>query len=277
MNEPRYAFDVAIDRLRESLAIVPRPATAFNLALALRGAGRLRDAITQLDALLEGEHGALRPEQRGEAETLRREAAADLATLRIHAHGAPAIELRVDGERIERSVEGVVETRVDPGEHVVTASAPDHATVERRVRVMRGAAAEIELVLGPLVDTRPGTLIVESTDPSLIVEIVGVARATGTLERALPAGRYDVRVISGRGRRDSQLEVPAGRTVRLSLEPPVASVPIAEEPWLWITVSAVVLVGGGIAVGAGVAASEARQPPITDPIFGVVETLAWSP
>lgn len=269
------AYDVAIERFQASLALAPRPATAFNLALALRGAGRIREAIATLDALLAGEHGPLRDQQRGEADQLRTEATTDLATVRVRVSGPADLELRVDGERVAAEPGAWVEHRLDPGEHVVTASAPDHATVERPIALARRAWSELDLALEPASDTRPGVLVLQSTDPSHVVEIVGLDRATAMLRRELPAGEYTVRITSGDGHRDSRIEVPAGRTVRLTLEPPVVARSVAEEPWLWITVGAVVLVGGGVAIGAGVYASEQRQAPLADPIFGTVETLTW--
>ena len=239
------AYDVAIERFEASLALAPRPATAFNLALALRGAGRIREAT------------------------------ATLAALRVRVAGPPTLELRIDGERVEAQPGAWVEERLDPGEHVVTASAPDHATIEHPIALARRAWSELDLTLEPASDTRPGVLVLESTDPSHLVEIVGVERATARLQRELPAGEYTVRITSGDGHRDSRIEVPAGRTVRLTLDPPVNARSIAEEPWLWISVGAVLLVGGGVAIGAGVYASEQRQAPLADPIFGTVETLTW--
>ena len=269
------AYDVAIERFEASLALAPRPATAFNLALALRGAGRIREATATLDALLAGAHGTLRDAQRGEAEQLRTEAATDLATLRVRVAGPPTLELRIDGERVEAQPGAWVEERLDPGEHVVTASAPDHATIEHPIALARRAWSELDLTLEPASDTRPGVLVLQSTDPSHLVEIVGIERATARLQRELPAGEYTVRITSGDGHRDSRIEVPAGRTVRLTLDPPVNARSIVEEPWLWISVGAVLLVGGGVAIGAGVYASEQRQAPLADPIFGTVETLTW--
>lgn len=269
------SYDLAIERLTESLALAPRPATAFNLGLALRGAGRIREAIARLDALLAA-RAELRPEQRREAEQLRSDAIADLATLRVRVTGARELELRIDGSRVDGVAPGTwTEQRVDPGDHVITASARDHGTLERSITVPRGGSSELEIELVPVADTRPGILVLESTDPSLMVEIDGIASAMGSLRRELPPGEYVVRVISESARRDSRIEVPAGRMVRLSLEPPVGSRSIVEEPWLWLTLGAIVLVGGGIGVGVGVAVDSQRAPPITDPVFPVIETLTW--
>lgn len=269
------SYDLAIEQLDESLALTPRPATAFNLALALRGAGRTSDAIAVLEALLAGAHGTLRAPQRRAAEELRTEASADLATVRVRVGGASELELRIDGVRIDAEAGAWNEQRVDPGAHVITASAPDHATIERSITLPRAGSSELDLTLMAALDTRPGTLVLESSDPALIVEIEGVASATGTLRRELPPGEYVVRVIAGDARRDSRIEVPPGRTVRLALEPPTSSRSIAEEPWLWLTLGAVVLVGGGLAIGAGVALDSQRASPLTDPVFPVIETLSW--
>src|SRR5512147_3037867 len=52
-------FSEAKDRFERSLALVPRASPAFNLAVALRGMGRPKEASDVLTRLLGGEYGDL--------------------------------------------------------------------------------------------------------------------------------------------------------------------------------------------------------------------------
>jgi hypothetical protein len=263
-------FDVAVERFRESIALEPRASTAFNLALALRGAGRVRDALDVIEGLRGGRYGALAGAQRRDVETRRREIEGDLATLRIRLDGPRDAELRIDGTLVERDPASVtLAHRVDPGAHVITASATDHQTAEREVTAPRGGEVEVAIALAPVRDTRPGVLLLEGADPSLDVAIVGIASGRGTVRAELPPGEYAVRATSGNGSRESRIEVPPGRTVRLVLDAPSGR-SVLEEPWLWITAGAVLLVGAGVTIGA-VVASEPQ--PVSDPVFGVIVAL----
>ncbi|AKF03759.1 tetratricopeptide repeat protein [Sandaracinus amylolyticus] len=263
-------FELAIEHLSASLAIAARPATAFDLAIALRGAGHPTHAVEILDGLLAGSYGALRSAQRDEVVRLRAATAADVAHVRIRVAPQGEIELRIDGLRVDDIAPGAwIERALDPGRHAITASAPARVPAERVVVLERGGHAEIELELAP--ELRPGTLAVEGTAPELQVEIVGIARGRGRVAAEIPPGAYVVRATGAGGASETRIEVPSGRTVRLRVSG--RDVSIAEEPWFWVA-----LVGGVVALGGAAAATAvALDPPLTDaiadPVFGVTVAL----
>ena len=262
-------FATARDLLVRSLAIVSNVGSAFNLAIALRGTGEVRSAIQTFEALLAGEHGELSGDQRREIESLLAGARRDLGRLTVEVHGADAIELRIDGALIATAADGeTVRTDVDPGEHVVTASAPRRTSYEERVVIERGGEGAIRAELG---STLPGTLVVESPTPDAIVEILGVVRGAGAVRRDLPPGEYRIVVADSAGRRETAARVESGGLTRIVLSGASAGTPIGESPWLWSGIALAVAAGiVGVVVPLTVTVEEA---PVQDTVYGVVVTL----
>jgi len=260
-------FAEARDLLRQSLALFPMAATAFNLAVALRGTGETLEATALFERLLGGEHGALTADRRAEIAELLRATRSEIATLRVEVEGARRVDVRVDGELVGTIDDGGrLRRRVDAGRHVVLASAEGMVTIEERVSVERGRVARVALRMQPRPDAI-GTLSLAAADGESDVEIVGVARAAGRLERRLVAGEYTVRVSNAHGRREQRVIVHAGRAIRWTLEPPEAAL----GPWPWVAIGAAVVVGATAVTVLVATGSDAE--PVVDPVFGLVETL----
>jgi hypothetical protein len=158
---------------------------------------------------------------------------------------------------------------VDPGEHVVTATAPRRQIEERRVELERGSSRQLRLALEMSADARLGTLVVEALDPDDVLEIVGVARGTGSLSRDLEPGSYEVVVSGPAGRRESTVDLDAGTTLRVRLE--ADSGGVLTSPWLWTGVGLVVV---GLVVGGLLLFVESEEAPVSDPVYGVITTLS---
>jgi hypothetical protein len=258
-------FADAVKALRASLAIAPRTATAFNLGVALRGTGDAVGAAAVFETLESGTFGELDAKEREQVKGLRDEVAREIATLVIDTSGAEAIDVRVDGEEvgIVRG-SGRVSARVNPGSRRVVVSARDRLTEERTVEVPRGATISIRVELRPERDERPGHVVLECSDRSAMVLIDGFGEGRGRLERDLPPGEYAVRVRTSAGERRVRLNVPAGRAVKLGLDPP--SVSVVQRPWFWVVVG--VVVAGGV-TAAVVATRPRTANPVSDPYWGV--------
>ncbi|MBL8603595.1 MAG: tetratricopeptide repeat protein [Myxococcales bacterium] len=107
----------ALAAFQQSLGLVPRASTRFNLARALLRLGRLREAIEVFDVYRAEASGPGEVERLGEAARLRAEAVQSLATLQLS--GLP--------DESEVSIDGAVESgrgerralRIDPGLHRV--------------------------------------------------------------------------------------------------------------------------------------------------------------
>jgi hypothetical protein len=144
MDEGR--FPDACDRLEQALELAPLPAVANNLAIARRATGDAVGAQAVLSELLAGSYGVLSDERRREVAALRREVAAEIATLRIRVTGAEQATVRFDGVEVGIVRRDVVRrVPANGGAHVVTATAEDGRRQERRLEVEPGETAEVAL------------------------------------------------------------------------------------------------------------------------------------
>lgn len=262
---------VAFER---SFSLAPRLPTAFNWALALRGLGHALDAEALYQRLLDGELGELRATDRSAVEGLMREVRASIGTLELTLEGPDPLEVRLDGVVIAEAP-GESSHRVDPGEHLLIASAQDHETIERRFRAS-GDTSTIALALVPARDARPGSLVLESSDDHAQFRVLApdeqtlVGEGGSPWSGSLTPGRYVIVTSGEHGEQRTEIDVPAGRTVALSLDPPGR--PLVEEPWLWIGVGLGVAAIVGVAVG--ISYSERAVPPFENQAFPTIYALS---
>lgn len=142
--------DRAAELLRASLARMPRPATAFNLALALRDARRPLEGLEVVAALLANEHGALDASRRAQAERLRDDLASDVAHLEVRLGGVDRAALVIDGEpRGDLARDVPARTYLAPGAHTLEARVPDGQHVEETVDLVAGERTRVLLHVGP--------------------------------------------------------------------------------------------------------------------------------
>jgi hypothetical protein len=263
-------FAEARDLLNQSLVLEERPATAFNLGVAYRGTGESLRAIDVLRDLLSERYGKLEAAQRREVSALIREVEREVANVEITARGADKIQIRIDGRHVGDLAGG--ETRVfraDGGERLISASAVDHVAGEKRVRLPRGKRAKVSFNLIPTREARVGRIVLIAPDSQDLLEIRGFPPAKGRLERDVPPGRYQVRLLSDRGSRETTLTVRARSVVRHEFDS-AKSGTIWQSPVFWASTAgavAAVTVGVILLVGPG------HEDPIEDPEFGVVEAL----
>jgi hypothetical protein len=144
LGEARAAY-------RRSLEVFPTAAAAFNLAVATSEAGEAAAADAICAALVRGEHGPLDVDLDQRVRSLRSMLAPRLATLLIHARGSRAIRLTVDGRSVGTPAAGEPAlVRVDPGAHVVRASAPSRIPAERSLSAAAGSRHSVSLDLLPV-------------------------------------------------------------------------------------------------------------------------------
>jgi hypothetical protein len=137
---------VAAELFEASLARSARPATAFNLGLALRDAGRHRDAWSVAERLLDDAYGALDVARRPEVERLRDEVLAGLAALEVLLEGASRARLTIDGTFESDLVEGAPHaTALEPGPHDLVAAVTDGPALQQRIDLTAGERARVLL------------------------------------------------------------------------------------------------------------------------------------
>ncbi len=145
------------DALREferAYELARVPSALFNVATTLRALGR---HVASRDVLLRllRDH-PLDDDTHAEAERLLREESNRVARLRVS--GLPPLErleLRLDGRLTPTGTERPLVLSVDPGTHVLEASAPAHASARWEGVLADGATEDVALSPSPLAVTTP--------------------------------------------------------------------------------------------------------------------------
>ncbi len=182
----------AIELLEQSLALRSRPATAYNLVLALELAKRPLQAESVCAELLAGRHGELdgakREEVSARCATLDAQVPRLVVEPRLLGAMPGPVRVEVDG-RLVATLEGAepTEVRVEPGEHVVRLSAPgamgESATVELEVQDRRRVTLTLRGVDSGSADRRPLRLGL-----GIAGGLVGAAILSGVLGALLRPG-----------------------------------------------------------------------------------------
>lgn len=263
-------FAEATELFQRSLKLVPKPSAAFNLAVALRGMGKPKESAEVFGELLAGKYGTLPADRRSEIQSLIREVGAEIATLSISASGAARIDVHVDGSRVASiAPQQSISIRVNPGERVVTLSAAKRDPVERRVTLAAGKSARVSATLTLSRAGRRARLVVIAKRGSDDVEIEGVGRSRGRIERRLDPGEYVIRVHSPEGTRESEVRLLPATDHRVELDTPQKG-GLFSSPWFWVGAGAVVT---GATVGGYFLFRDRERDPVTDPNQGIVQTL----
>jgi hypothetical protein len=143
-DQDRWAEALVL--FRRSLELVPRPSTQFNVGFALFRLGQFREAIAVLDAYLAATEGDESP-LRAEATTRRAQAVASLAALTVEV-SPPDAQLRIDGA-VDPSTGASRTLALDPGRHLLLATAPDHHDGQLEVSLLAAEQRAVTLHLEP--------------------------------------------------------------------------------------------------------------------------------
>lgn len=190
--EDRWAD--ALEHFRRSHARVPRPSTLFNIGVALGRLGRFVEAIEVFDQVLAEPSLAEGP--RADALRLRAEAVASLAELTLSL-SPPTARLSVDGVSVDGgSVDGTRVLPLDPGRHVLRATAENHDEGVLEVSVLAGEHAERSLNLAlraPITEVTPSRTVFDEPAFFIVggVLIVGIGVGIGVgVAVSTPAPQY---------------------------------------------------------------------------------------
>ncbi|MFS8065133.1 MAG: hypothetical protein ACMG6S_02055 [Byssovorax sp.] len=148
-------YDEACPPIEQSYRLDPMLGTLFTLAECEAKRGHIATAVTRYEAYLK-EHGKLprdkKSKQGDRGQTARRQIdllRPQLPQLTLVLPPAAPDDTRVscDGAPVERSALGTP-VPLDPGAHVITTSAPQHASSEVRLKLARGQQLRLVLTLG---------------------------------------------------------------------------------------------------------------------------------
>ena len=239
-------YGSAAEAFARSYELRPVPVVLFNLAQALRFAGRPGAALRAFRSYLEAESDPGAARQRS-VEAAIAELEAEVGYIRV------AVAPEVDGLRLTidgRPLEGVHPGdpfAVGPGPHAVTVTAPGYQPASGRIEVQSGATSLVSLRLS----AEAATLSIESV-PGAEVRVDGADAGTVPLDLELEAmveHRLEIRA-SGHDALSQEITLQPGEHRRLNL-PLDQRTPLYREWWLWTAVGAFALtvLTIGLAVG----------------------------
>lgn len=253
----------AIEMLERSLELVERVSTAYNLAVCRQASGQPLEAGRLYEAILEGRYGTADEETRRQSTEFLAAVRSEVATLRIHTLETPTARVTVDGREVTMNG-GSGEVQLDPGEHIVRATATGHVDVDQQVLLARGAQQIVRLTLAPAT----GTLIIDTDDADAVIRVEGQPEAIGRFVATLPVRDYRVRAAFDEGDVELLVTVAEGRRVRRVLQAPAGGRSVWRSPWFWT-------VAGVLVAGAAVGLSLARRER-SSPVFGNPHALVQS-
>jgi len=146
----------------------------------------------------------------------------------------PGARVAVDGKARGSSPITIVD--LTPADHKVTVTS-DTGSAERTVAVTAGGTASVMFSLPKVAGPVGGWLSIAAPFDVEVVEHDDVIGTSGTSKIMLAAGRHDITVINrSLGYQDARrVDVTAGKTVALRVEPPKVSVSVNARPWAEVT------------------------------------------
>jgi hypothetical protein len=227
-------FSEAVTAFQQSYTLRSSPVVQYNLALALRGAGRHHEAIRAFERYLQSPSPSASPaelaEVRREVERLR----AALPTLSLDVSPRNAT-VQLD---LFASAPTVGSVRLDPGPHVLQTTLEGFRTDARRVWLRPEQTLRVRIELERS-DGRP-RIAVDPGMESAEVEVDGVVLGRGMVERVVEAGTHTV-VVRAEGYATERRSVRIGSAGRVRV---VVGLRRATGVAPWVI---------GVSVGAGVA------------------------
>lgn len=250
-----------------SHAIRPVPVVLFNLAQALRFAGRPGAALRAFEAYLveEEDPGASR---RRAVEAAIGELQEEVGSVQLALTPDEPATVELDGHEVV-GVDPREPFAVGPGAHELRIRTEGRDPVVRSVSVESGRTAVVRLRLGGPQATLAIATSVEGARATLDGEPLGET----PVESRVEAGEHTLRLTApGREPLERAIALEAGETLRLDLDLEAARRP-RDQWWVWA------IVGGGAALALGLALAIGLPQRDPDPLEGTlptVQAITWS-
>jgi len=188
----------ALEYFRRSRALLERPSTVFNLGNALYRLGRYREAIHAFEDFARIADPA-DADSRRSATDLLAACRGSLGTLVLRITPGSAY-VRIDGQLVEGAGE-LRELEVDPGEHVVSMSAPGRRESTMRLALLPGT--RLERVIGLAVSTDvtglpggPARITVTSNVSNAVITLDHHEVGRGTAVEEVEPGSHAIEVAA---------------------------------------------------------------------------------
>lgn len=194
----------ALTAFEESYRLRPSPVALYNVAVAQRGLGRIREAISTFERYLEAPERGI---DRARLASIRAELAAlraQIVTLRLTLAPSTATVL-VDARPATVGADGLT---LDPGRHVIEVSSEGFRTSRREVDLRPGSTVVLDVTLESL---GFGRLVITPSVDTALVRVDGRDWGSGAVDRVIAPGEHEIEVRAPRFD-------PFRRTVRVTTE-----------------------------------------------------------
>ncbi len=260
-------YEAAAEAFAASHAIRAVPVVLFNLAQALRFAGRPGAALRAFEAYLveEEDPGAAR---RRAVEAAIGELQEEVGSVQLALTPDVPATVELDGHEV-RGVDPREPFAVGPGTHELRILTEGRDPVVRSVTVESGRTAVVRLRLGGPQATLAIATAVEGARATLDGEPLGAT----PLEERVEAGEHTLRLSApGHEPLERTIALEAGETLRLDLDLEPAR-RLRDQWWVWA------IVGGGAVFALGLTLAIGLPQRDPDPLEGTlptVQAITWS-
>jgi hypothetical protein len=226
----------AINELEAARDIRATPPVMYNLGLAQRAVGRNREAVESFRAFLQMPGHERNPELVPQAEQFIRELGSAVGEVELRIEPSQAA-IEVDGQPVERRGGHLA---LDPGRHVVSATAEGFARATQNVTVTSGGTTVLVMRLVP--ESVTAHLRVDSSVRDATIRVDGRDVGIGTVEQEIRAGHHTIEVRAEHFapfRRE--IDAVTGRPIYVNAQFEERH-SVLERPWFWIATGAAVVV-----------------------------------
>lgn len=254
-------YEAAAEAFAASHAVRPVPVVLFNLAQALRFAGRPGAALRAFEAYLVSEEdpGAAR---RQAVEAAIAELQAEVGSVQLALTPDQPVGLQLDGRALT-DVDGRRPFAVGPGTHELRILPEGRDPIVRTVEVASGRTTVVRLRLG----APPATLAVTTSVEGARVSLDGEPLGAAPIEERVASGDHTLAIAApGHETLERAITLEPGEALRLDLDlEPTRR--LRDRWWLWA------IVGGAAAVAAGLALAIGLPQRDPDPLEGTLPTI----
>mgnify|MGYP001050336755 CR=1 FL=1 len=149
--EKKGDYAAALAKFRESMSLKATVGNRFHAAFCLEMTGLLASALDEYETVeklaIEQKKTDVVAQTRARMEPLK--ARVPRLALTVAAPVPKDTEVLLDGKPVASAMLGGEPFRIDPGEHTITAHAPDRERFEKRVSIEEGATVSVEITLPP--------------------------------------------------------------------------------------------------------------------------------